>query len=139
MNRRLAAIAVLVGAMLSVAGCETPTATSGRVVVRDRDATVAVVFSDRDRVLISDYFAHQRKSLPPGLAKRSTLPPGLQRQLERNGHLPPGLEGRSLPGDLEARLSRLPEPYVRVVVGADVVLMNARTRIVVDILRNVAD
>lgn len=139
MNRRLAALAILAGVLVSLAGCETPTATSGRVVVRDRDTTVAVVFSDRDRVLIDDYFSHRRKSLPPGLAKRGTLPPGLQKQLERNGRLPPGLEGRSLPSELEVRLSRLPEPYVRVVVGADVVLMNTRTRVVVDILRNVAD
>src|SRR5262245_20709748 len=41
-----------------------------------------------------DYKKHnsKHKGLPPGLAKKGTLPPGLAKQLARNGHLPPGLE-----------------------------------------------
>src|SRR5512147_2362892 len=35
---------------------------------------------------------HKDKGLPPGLAKKGSLPPGLAKQLARNGHLPPGLE-----------------------------------------------
>ena len=39
--------------------------------------------------------------MPPGLAKKKSLPSGLQKQLEKNGTLPPGLAKRELPYDLE--------------------------------------
>lgn len=126
-------VAVLsVGIVLaSVAGC----ATSGAVVVEDEGTRVEVVFSDRDRTLIHDYY--RRRGLPPGLAKRSSLPPGLQKQVQRRGQLPPGLQRERLPNDLEIRLSPLPEGYVRVRVGADVVLMNMRTRVIVDVIKDI--
>lgn len=127
---------VLTGSLLA-SGCVS--LSGGGVVVGDDDSKVAVIFTNRDRDLIDDYFSHSRKHkrTPPGLAKSSKLPPGLQRQLERNGQLPPGLQGRGLPGDLESSLSRLPGGYVRVIVGADVVLMNKKTRVVVDIIKGI--
>lgn len=123
---------------LLASGCVT--LSGGGIVVGDDDSQVAVIFTNRDRSLIDDYFSRGRKHkrTPPGLAKRSKLPPGLQRQLERNGKLPPGLQGRGLPGDLESSLSRLPGGYVRLIVGADVVLMNKKTRVVVDIIKGIA-
>ncbi len=62
----------------------------------------------------------------------------MEKQLRKNGELPPGLQGRALPGDLEPRLSELPAGYVRVVIGADVVLQNTKTRVVVDIVKDIA-
>ena len=124
---------VLVSLVGSLAGC----ATSGAVVVEDDSGRVEVVFTDRDRRLIQEYYS-SRRPLPPGLAKRSSLPPGLQRQIQRRGELPPGLQGEQLPDELEVHLSRLPEGYVRVRVGADVVLMNTRTRIIVDVIKDLA-
>jgi hypothetical protein len=123
---------VLVSLVGSLAGC----ATSGAVVVEDDSGRVEVVFTDRDRRLIHEYYS--RRSLPPGLAKRSSLPPGLQKQVERRGQLPPGLQGERLPDELEVHLSRLPEGYVRIRVGADVVLMNTRTRVIVDVIKDLA-
>jgi hypothetical protein len=64
------------------------------------------------------------------------LPPGLQKQVRRNGHLPPGLARQRLPDDLERRLSPLPDGYVRVRIGTDIVLMDARTEIVLDLIRD---
>ena len=135
-----ATVAVLAAAaFLFLGGCESlPGRTSGKVVVKDKNTTVAVVFSDRDRQLIADYYSgKKKKKLPPGLAKKDRLPPGLEKQLRKNGELPPGLRGRELPGDLESRLSRLPPGYVRVVIGTDVVLEDTRTRIVMDIIKDV--
>ena len=131
-------IAVLsVGFLIaSVGGCATDSSTSGRVVVEGEDARVEVVFSDRDRTLIQDYY--HRRHLPPGLAKRSSLPPGLQKQVDRRGQLPPGLQGERLPDELEVRLSPVPKGYVRLRVGADVVLMNTRTRVIVDVIKDLA-
>jgi hypothetical protein len=46
---------------------------------------------------------------------------------------------RYLPYELDQRLSRLPPEYVRVVIGTDVVIMHTRTRVVVDLLEDIAD
>ena len=82
---------------------------------------------------------HHKKSkskegLPPGLAKKDRLPPGLEKQLEKNGTLPPGLAKRDLPDDLEDRLGKPPKGYERTIVDNDVVLIEAATRKVVDII-----
>lgn len=72
--------------------------------------------------------------LPPGLAKKDQLPPGLQKQLKRNGHLPPGLEKKALPGDLAARLPRAPKGTERVLIGNDVVLLDKKSQLILDIV-----
>jgi len=84
--------------------------------------------------------ARDRRLLPPGLAKRgSDLPPGLQKQLAKNGKLPPGLEKRlqPFPPQLESRLPKLPPYYERGVIGSDVIILNRKTQMIVDIMRDV--
>jgi len=126
-------------AALVLGGCATHAATSGRVVIQDQNATVDVAINYHDRAVIRDYYTHakskKKKGLPPGLAKRGgDLPPGLARR----DKLPPGLQSEPLPYDLEAKLSPLPESYVRVRVGQDVVLMDKRTRVIFDVVYGVA-
>ena len=141
---RFSAIALL----LLQASCMTsPTVRSGHVVVGDENTRVSVIFSDRDRAVIDDYYGgyhhgkHKSrgrgKGLPPGLAKREQLPPGLQKQIQRNGALPPGLQRDALPGELEELLSPLPYGYVRFRVGGDIVLMEQNTRIMVDVIKSI--
>jgi len=139
--------ALLLGtfAVFLLAACETVpgigSGTSGKVVVQDQDVTVAVVFSDRARQLIERYYSGKstkKKKTPPGLAKKDRLPPGLEKQLQKNGELPPGLQERGLPADLENMLSKLPEGYARLVFGTDIVLENTRTRVIVDIMKDIA-
>lgn len=127
-------LVVLLLAVVST-GCATHAMTSGQVVIRDDRAAVELHFSARDRSLIEDYYrqAAMSKRIPPGLAKREQLPPGLA----RGGRLPPGLQGRGLPSDLEPRLTALPAPYVRLVIGRDVVLMKRDTRVVLDVVHGV--
>lgn len=117
------------------AGCATHAMTSGQVVIRDDRGGVELRFSARDRALIGDYYrqAATPKRTTQGLATREQLPPGFA----RGGRLPPGLQGRGLPSDLESRLSALPVPYVRLMVGGDVVLMKRNTRVVLDVLYGV--
>lgn len=121
---------------------ESSPQVSGRVAIQDRNTRIEVAFNERDRRYIQDYYQEQqyhhrhRKGMPPGLAKRDQLPPGLQKQVQRNGTLPPGLEGHPLPQDLERRLSRLPENYVRLQVGTDIVLMDRRSRVAVDVIKD---
>ena len=60
------------------------------------------------------------------------LPPGIQRQLERGKPLPPGIAKR-FDGPIANQLPRYPG-YEWERVGADVVLIEAATRVVVDVL-----
>lgn len=111
----------------------------GRVEVGNENVRVAVAFSDADRSVIHHYYRSTYKYLPPGLAKKKKLPKGLRKQLAKNGHLPPGLEKRRLPSDLERELSPLPRGYVRVQIGGDVVLLNESTQVIADIVYDVWD
>lgn len=132
---RVLIVSLLIGC--SLAGCVTPPdRTAGRVVIADDHGYVDVRFDDRDRRLIRDYYHQQYRSLPPGLAKQGKVPPGHAKKLALHQPLPPGLEYRHLPDELEHRLGRLPSDYVRVIIGQDVLLMNRETRIVLDIIRD---
>ena len=77
---------------------------------------------------------NKHKGLPPGLAKKGTLPPGLAKQLARNGHLPPGLEKRSLPHDLIVELPPLQPGYQYVIVDDRVMLIRAASNLILDVL-----
>jgi hypothetical protein len=97
------------------------------------------VFSEQERVLIKGWFHDNLDGLPPGLAKRETLPPGLEKQLQKRGSLPPGLQKKiqPLPLELERQLRWLPTGYRRVVVAGNVILMNEETALIYDIVRSV--
>jgi len=84
--------------------------TWGAVTVQ---GSVSIIFTSEERKIIKEYYSKEiieqaggrgkakQKGLPPGLAKREKLPPGLQKQLQRNGTLPPGLpawERNGVPG-----------------------------------------
>ena len=78
----------------------------------------------------------QGKGLPPGLARKESLPPGLAMQLEKNGTLPPGLAKRDLPDDLASKLPP-PEDSERVIVDNNVVLIEKATGKILDIIKDV--
>ena len=123
-----------------MAGCATtPTVDSGTIAVETEDMSAVIVFSDSDRGKIRHYYENikKTKTVPPGLAKKQELPPGLQKHVVKHGELPPGLEGRGLPQDLEGVLSHLPAGFVRLRVGGDVVLLNEKTRVVLDVIWDV--
>jgi len=104
------------------------------------DGSVEIVFSAHDREAIRGYFHDNYSNLPPGLAKRGgNLPPGLQKHIERDGTLPPGLQKRltPFPVDLDRRLTRLPGVYVRVVLGADVLILNRETQRIMDVIHDI--
>ena len=130
---------------------------SGDVTVRDGNKSVSVVYSNKDRAMIEDYYhRHQErhheyrrdrddedegpdrghgKGTPPGLAKRKSLPPGLA----RNDRLPNDIEYEPLPRDLERQLPRLPSrDYVRVRVGTDLLILNKKTRVVLDVAQGLS-
>lgn len=128
-----AACALLAALLLTASGC-VAAGTSGRVVVEGERGVLDIAFSDGDRYLIRDYY---RSRLPPGLAKKNKLPPGLHKHIVRHGYLPPGLEGQRLDRELEGRLAPLPAGYERLRVGANVLLVDAATRLVLDLITDV--
>lgn len=120
--------------------------------LEDRLGTVAKrvlerTFSDIERNIIGDYFRHSspddkyiygKQGLPPGLAKRETLPPGLQKQVRERGQLPPGLQKKALPDDLLERLPRR-ERLKRYIIGSDLVLLDESSNQVLDAIEGVID
>src|SRR5262249_35359305 len=84
---------------------------------------------------IRGWYSENEGSLPPGLAKKDHLPPGFEKQLVRNGTLPPGLQKKlySCPPELERRLPPPPPDCAHVLVGGHIVLLNRKTKVVVDI------
>ncbi|HYT76646.1 MAG TPA: hypothetical protein VEL79_17950 [Vicinamibacterales bacterium] len=101
---------------------------AGQEVVIDRDGHVRVIRK----------YA-QAGSLPPGLAKRESLPPGLRKQLRERGELPPGLQERlvPVPEPLVRRLPPVPSYYQRYFAGDDLIVINTRTSRIVAIIPNV--
>ncbi len=106
--------------------------------VRGRLPRSEIIFTQEERTIVTNWFRTNRSDLPPGLAKRDRLPPGLEKQLRERGTLPPGLQKRvqPLPFELERQLHRLPTGYRRAVIGGNVILMNEKTSVIYDIIRN---
>lgn len=118
---------------------ETATRTAGdkvREVLPEADR----VFTTQERTIIKNWFGNPKNlsGLPPGLAKKEKLPPGLERQLRQRGTLPPGLQKKvqPMPLALERQLRVLPTGYRRAVIAGNVVLMNEKTALIYDIVRN---
>lgn len=115
----------------SAAASTKPAAS--RTPVKDYSETAAVPtgFNSAERHSIQTCFDQHASELPPGLAKRESLPPGLQRQVEKGGTLPPGLQKRvqPMPQVCETDLAMLPQGYRRLVYGNRVMLVDPKSKI----------
>lgn len=105
----------------------------------ERDDTARVIVVDRDghHRVIREYAV--AGSLPPGLAKRESLPPGLRNQLRERGTLPPGLQKRlvPVPEGLVTRLPAIPSYYTRYFAGDDFIVVDTRTNRIIALVRDV--
>ena len=77
----------------------------------------------------------KHKDIPPGIAKKGSLPPGIYKQLVRNGQIPPDVHYQSLPPDLIVQLPPLAPAYQYVIVDDRVLLIQAATRAILDVLQ----
>lgn len=114
-------------------------AKSAKAAKRSDTDDAAVVVVDRDRHARVIRESRGTGSLPPGLAKRRSLPPGLRRQLVERGTLPPGLQGYvvAVPDPWEARLPPIPSYYHRYFAGDDLIVVDTRTNRIAAIVRDV--
>lgn len=103
---------------------------------RERGDRTPDIDRDAHRRVIREY---RTEGLPPGLAKRESLPPGLRKQLRERGELPPGLQKRlvPVPRALESRLPRLPRQYERHFAGDDLIVVDRETNRIVAIIPDV--
>jgi hypothetical protein len=93
-------------------------------------------YSQHDRDWMRGWYRDHQSDLPPGLAKRDHLPPGLERQLRVRGSLPPGLQKKIQPVP-PAFVQYLPPPppdCEHVLIGGNIVLLNRKTHLVLDIV-----
>lgn len=74
---------------------------------------------------------------PPTLTPAPAPEASPERRIKVTAELPPGLSALPLPQGLRDQLSPLPQGYARFLVGSDIVLMNTRTREVLDVVRDV--
>jgi hypothetical protein len=82
------------------------------------------------RAIIRDYAQSH-----PGMIGGDNLPPGIRKKLARGKPLPPGI-AKKMPGGLHAQLPMRPGyDYRR--VGADVLLVEVATGVIVDVVKDI--
>lgn len=112
----------LVLASLLIAGCATkPSATPEVAGLR---------FSDAERKRIVDFYAAARG--------RSRAGPVPAQRAKAGDLLDSGQRPNKLPVDLAKLLPDLPDPHTRLVLGADVVLVNRNSQVILDVIPQIA-
>lgn len=129
---RSAALALLMlFALLILAGSAEAQGRSGRAratVSGDvGGVAVDVTFSVGERETIREYYTTHSVSSAEG------LPPGIRKNLARGKPLPPGIAKKVAPQALVSRIS-VPRGYEVVEVGWDVLLVEAATGVIHDVL-----
>jgi hypothetical protein len=89
-------------------------------------------------VLTNEQIAAVRSHYGPGRGngrgRGGGLPPGIARNLERGKPLPPGIAKQYLPNDLIVTLPRLDNGLEYIVAGGKLLLVEAATQVVRDVL-----
>lgn len=101
----------------------------GRTTSDGLNLNISIRFGADEAQTITDYYR--------GKPAQGSLPPGIAKNLARGKPLPPGIAKKYLPGDLTARLPRLDSRYLRVVVGPDVLLIEAGSGLILDVLKGI--
>lgn len=111
-----------------------------------------IIFDARQRHIIEDYYRSHRmdygdddiyedrrgkhknkkgKHWEKGRGKHRGMPPGLAK---KGGRLPPGLQKRAFPRDLESRLPPPPPNAERVIINNQILLLEIGTHLVLDVI-----
>ena len=103
------------------------------------DVGVSVEFSDEEiRIIGAWYEEHDSNAgRGGGKNKHKGLPPGIAKNLSRGKPLPPGIAKQHLPDGLVHALPAPPRGYERIIVDGKVLLVEAATRVIHDVLMDV--
>lgn len=93
-------------------------------------ASRTVVVTTQDRVWVREYFV----AAPVGV---QTLPPGIAKKVARGRPLPPGLARQPVPYEVRARLPYCTNGLECIMLGADMLILDAVHGVVRDIVRGV--
>lgn len=124
MERRTFLVFSAAMAALGLSGC------AGQAVTQATSGASGMRFSDAERKLIVAFYEGQ------GARK-----PGRQMPAQRarvGDKLDSGLRPNRLPDDLNKQLAYLAEPYTRLTLGADVILVNRNTHDILDVIPQIA-
>jgi hypothetical protein len=143
-------LAITATALLGCMGCSGGVylgSTAGSVSVPISAPSAAPVTLTASVALTSDQVAAVRAHFyrsgnangrgQNGRGRNGGLPPGIARNLERGKPLPPGIAKQYLPGDLLVRLPRLDDGLDYIVAAGKLLLVEAATQVVRDVLIDV--
>ncbi len=111
-------------AALALSGCAGQSATQA-----SSDAS-GIRFSEAERKLIVAFYEQQ------GARKAGRQMPTQRAKV--GDKLDSGLRPNRLPDDLNKQLVHLPDPYTRLALGADVILVNRNTHDILDVIPQIA-
>lgn len=130
---------LLAGSSLVLAGCmmpmtPQPSQTAGSVSGAAARATVTISAEQAERVRAYIGEEGRAQGRGRGRGRGSALPPGIEKNLRRGKPLPPGIAKRSLPPDLLTRLPDAPSGLEYIVAGGKLLLVEAATQVIRDVL-----
>ena len=112
----------LVLASLLITGCATKPAAKPEI--------AGMLFSEAERKTITRFYSQ-------GIDRQRSGPVPAQR-IKAGDLLDSGLRPNKLPTELDKLLPYLPAPYTRLILDADVILVNRDTHIVLDVIPQLA-
>ncbi len=104
------------------------------------DIGVHIVFSQGEIETIRAYYddtssnVRSRGGMGNGRRSAGSLPPGIARNLQRGKPMPPGIAKQHLPSDLRETLPPPRDGYERLVMAGKVLLVEAATQLIVDVI-----
>jgi hypothetical protein len=110
---------------------------AGAQIANAGDLTIDVRFTKDEISIIRAYYERASRSGRPERKSGRQLPPGIAKNLARGKALPPGIAKQALPQDLLAKLPPAAPGFERIIVDGKVLLVEAATRIVYDILSDI--
>ncbi|HEY1383376.1 MAG TPA: hypothetical protein VGF43_07155 [Dongiaceae bacterium] len=158
-RRRSVLLALPILALTPVAWADQPGQSGAPgaqpVVVAETPSVGDIFIGEVEKRIISDYYSrhlvafeqspdyaeygkhknkknNKHKGLPPGIAKKGTLPPGIAMQLARNHQLPRGLDYQPLPHDLVVQLPAVQRGYRYTIVDNRVLLVQEASNLIID-------
>lgn len=120
------------GLLVSACSAHSPAAHTSPAMNVVQAPAVATSLTDAQVKMIRDYFAGA--SGGNGKAKKTGLPPGIAKNLQRGKPLPPGIAKQYLPQDLVLRLPRAGDGLEYLVVAGKLLLVEVTTQVIREVL-----